>query len=288
MFLKTNIPETTRCFVGDLVDFGDRLSDQPILADRTNQIQAIVTGNRCGHSPDAPRFFSPPESHKRRPAVLDRAIDQWEVVYRKAKKFFKKLATSHIDGRQVRSERREAIAAVSQVLLHYLELSKLRVGFYVGLNKFIHLDIEYIAKKANLSFSRAKRAITALAEAGYIKITRQYKKKEDGTFNGEPSIREIAVQFFVDLGMDVQKLFFARDWKRKKEENAKAKDALKKLKGIVQAVTSFSSHLVSSKTKRQGAPSIGQDLISKALALHRANPERSPGDYLAELQRLNE
>ena len=110
----------------------------------------------------------------------------------------RRTPTSHDNGRQVRSERREAIAAVSQVLLHYLELSTLRVGFYVGLNKFIHLDIEYIAKKANLSFSRAKRAITALAEAGYIKITRQYKKKEDGTFDGEPSIREIAVQFFID------------------------------------------------------------------------------------------
>lgn len=288
MLLKTNIPETTLCFGGDLVDFGDTQSDQPILADRIKQIQAIVSGNRCGHAPDVPRFFCPPESHKRRPAVLDRAIDQWEVVYRKAKKFFKKLATTHEDGRQVRSERREAIAAVSQVLLHYLELSTLKVGFYVGLNKFIHLDIEYIAKKANLSFSRAKRAITALAEAGYIKITRQYKKKEDGTFDGEPSIREIAVQFFVDLGMDVQKLFFAREYKRKKEEKTQAKGALKKLKGMVQAVTSFSNHIVSSKTKRQRAPSMNKDLISKALALHRANPERSPSDYLAELQRLNE
>jgi len=286
--MKTNIPETTISFAGDAVDFGDRMFDALSVKHRTNQIQAIVSGNRCGHAPDAPRFFNPPDHHKRRPAVLDRAIDQWEVVYCKAKKFFRKLATTHADGRQVRSERREAIAAVSQVLLHYLELSTLKVGFYVGLNKFIHLDIEYIAKKANLSFSRAKRAISALAEAGYIKITRQYKKKEDGTFDGEPSIREIAVQFFIDLGMDVQKLFFARDYKRKKEEKAQAKGALKKLKGIVQAVSSFSSRIDSSKMKRQGVPSINQDLISKALALHRANPERSPSDYLSELQRLNE
>jgi hypothetical protein len=289
MFIKTNIPETTVSLAA-YVDFEDKMfdQDQMILNDRTNQIQAVVSGNRCGHVPDAPRFFNSPDHHKRRPTVLDRAIDQWQVVYRKAKKFFRKLATTHTDGRQVRSERREAIAAVSQVLLHYLELSTLKVGFYVGLNKFIHLDIEYIANKAGLSFSRAKRAITALAEAGYIKTTRQYKKKEDGTFDGEPSIREIAVQFFIDLGMDVQKLFFARDWKRKKEEKAKAKGALKKLKGMVQAVSSFSSHLVSSKTKKQSASSINQDLISKALALHRANPERSPSDYLSELQRLNE
>jgi hypothetical protein len=288
MLLKTNIPETTLCLVGDGVDFGDMMSDHSILNDRTNKIQAIVSGNRCGHAPDAPRFFSPPDHHKRRPAVLDRAIDKWEEVYWKAKKFFNKLATFHVHGRQVRSERREAIAAVSQVLLHYLELSTLRVGFYIGLNKFIHLDIDYIAKKANLSFSRAKRAITALAEAGYIKITRQYKKKEDGTFDGEPSVREIAVQFFIDLGMDVQKVFFARDWKRKKEEKEQAKGTLKKLKGMIQAVASFSSHIAPSKTKRHYSSSIDQDLVSKALALHQADPSRSPSDYLKELQRLKE
>lgn len=287
MLLKANIPETTVSLAA-YVDFGDKMfdQDQMILNDRTNQIQAIVSGNRCGHTPDAPRFFCPPGHHKRRPPVLDRAIDKWEEVYRKAKKFFKKLATSHDNGRQVRSERREAIAAVSQVLLHYLELSTFRVGFYAGFNKFIHLDIEYIAKKANLSFSRAKRAITALAEAGYIKITRQYKKKEDGTFDGEPSIREISIQFFIDLGIDVQKLFFARDWKRKNEEKAQAKNGLKKLKGIVQAVTAFSGHIIS-KTRKQGAP-LNQNLISQAITLHRADPSRSCSDYLKELQRLKE
>lgn len=288
MFIKTNIPETTQSLDGISVDFGDRMFDALSVKHQTNQIQVIVSGNRCGHEPDAPRFFSPPDHHKRRPVVLDRAIDKWEEVYWKAKKFFRKLATFHVHGRQVRSERREAIAAVSQVLLHYLELSTLRVGFYIGLNKFIHLDIDYIAKKANLSFSRAKRAITALSEAGYIKITRQYKKKEDGTFDGEPSVREIAVQFFIDLGMDVQKLFFARDWKRKKEEKEQAKGTLKKLKGMIQAVASFSSHIAPPKTKRRIVSSIDQDLVSKALALHQADPSHSPSDYLKELQRLKE
>lgn len=288
MFIKTNIPETTMSLVA-YVDFGDQMFDQDeiILNDRTNQIQAIISGNRCGHMPDAPRFFSPPNHHKRRPTVLDRAIDMWEVVYRKAKKFFKKLATTHDDGRQVRSERREAIAAVSQVLLHYLELSSLRIGFYAG-NKFIHLDIEYIAKKAGLSFSRAKRAITALAKAGYIKISRQYKKKEDGTFDGEPSIREIAVQFFIDLGMDVHKLFFAREWKRKQEEKKRAKESLKKLKGMIQGVTSFRKKTLPVPGK-QYMPLSEQEtmkkkaIMNRAMELHKANPERSWIEYLKEL-----
>ena len=52
--------------------------------------------------------------------------------------------------------------------------------------------------------------------------------------------------------MDVQKLFFARDWKRKKEEKAQAKGALKKLKGMVQAVTSFSGHTCFIKNEKAG------------------------------------
>ena len=64
MFIKTNIPETTLSLVGTGVDFGDRMFDALSVKHRTNRIQAIVSGNRCGHSPDAPRFFCPPESHK--------------------------------------------------------------------------------------------------------------------------------------------------------------------------------------------------------------------------------
>lgn len=288
MFTKTNIPETTLSLVGAGVGFGDRMfdRDEMILNDRTNQIQAIVSGNRCGHVPDAPRFFNPPDNHKRRPTVLDRAIDKLQEVYLKVRTFSGKLATSHDDGRQVRSERREATASVAQVLLHYLDLSTLRVGFSAG-SKFIGLDLKYIAKKANLSVSRAKRAIAALIRDGYIKVSRQYKKKEDGTFSGEPSIREITVQFLIDLGIDVQKLFFAREWKRKTEEKEQAKNGLKKLKGILQAVTSFSGHIISSKTRKQGAP-LDQNLVSQALALHRADPSRSCSDYLKELQRLKE
>jgi hypothetical protein len=289
MLLQTNIPETTLSLVSAGVVFGDKLSDCSILNDRTNIIQAIVSGNRCGHAPNAPRFFNQPDNHKRRPSVLANAIDQLKNVYRRPKKFFRKLATFHPHDRQKRSERREAIASVSQVLLHYLELSTLRVGFFADPSKFIPLDLKYIAKQAGISISRAKRAIADLAKAGYLKLTRQFTKKDDGTFKGTPSIREIAVQFFIDLGIDIQKLFFSREWKRKKDEKSLSKQARQKFRGLVQAVTAFSGRVTSSVVKRHGKSSAtDQTLISRALELHRANPERSPSDYLGELQRLIE
>jgi len=84
----------------------------------------------------------------------------------------------------------------------------------------------------------------------------------------------------------MHRFFCAREWARKKEEKARAKAGFKKLKGIVKAVTSFGGHLIPS-TRKRSAP-IGQDLISQALALHHADPSRTPSDYLKELQRLKE
>ena len=289
MLLKTNIPETTLCFAGAGVDFGDKKpSDRLILNDRINQIQAIVSGNRCGHAPHAPRFFDQPDHHKRRPSVLGNAIEALKVVYRRPKKFFRKLSTFHPHDRQKRSERREAIASVSQVLLHYLELSTLRVGFFANSTKFIPLDLKYIAKQAGISFSRAKRAIADLVQAGYLKLTRQFTKQDDGTFKGAPSIREVAVQFFIDLGIDVQKLFFSREWKRKKDDKSLAKGTKQKLRGLIQAASALGGRVMAT-VKRQGKSSVAdKNLIRMALELHRANPERSPSDYLTELQRLKE
>lgn len=247
-----------------------------------NQIQQIAAGNRCGHFPDAPRFFVRPEKHKRRPSILENAIEKLKDVYRRPKKFFGTLVTFHSHDRQIRSERREAIVSVSQVFLHYLELSTLRVGFYTGSGEFIPLDLMYIAKKANITVSRAKRAIESLVCAGYLKVSRQFTKKEDGTFKGKASIRELSARFFIDLGVDAQSLFFSREWKRKKDEKTVAKDAKKKMSGLMQAVRfGARKRIYSSMVSHK--PAIDPNLIKQALESHRVNPERSCSDYLQEL-----
>jgi hypothetical protein len=289
MFLKTNIPETTLSFAGLGVDFGDttdRLHDQ----DR-KIIQTIkMPGNRCGHVPTSPRLFNRPDHNKPRPHILEQAIEKLKDVYRRPKKFFKKLATFHSSDRQKRSERREAIASVSQVLLHYFDLVTFRVGFYTSSGVFVPLEVEYIAEKAGIHFGRAKRAIAEITKAGYADAVRQFTKKEDGTFQGSASIRKLTVQFFIDLGIDIQKLFFARDWKRKQQAKAADKKNKKKMRGMLQAATSLGGIVKSSfkKVRHHFPKKADKELITNALELHRANPERSPSDYLKELQRLKE
>jgi len=291
MFIKTNIPETTQCFAGRHVDFGDKPSDQPILADRTNQIQAVITGNRCGHSPDAPRSYLRPVHHNERPSILEEALNKAiECFYHKPKKFLQKLWQLHCNLRQQRSERREAIASVLQVVFHYVELETLRVGLFTPDGEFISLDLKYIAKKAGISVIRAKRAMDDLISAGYVEAIRQREKKEDGTFKGLPSIRTVKPILFGDLGLDMVQLNFLREWKRKKNEKAAIKKSRKRMGEIFRAAGTYTKNIVT-KTKNVFKPKDTdkkveqkKSLISKAMALHRLNPAKTISDYLVELQ----
>lgn len=293
MLLKTNIPESTLSFTGPSVDFGDGMSDRAILPNRINKLQVISTfvfGNRCGHVPNDPRFYQRPEHHKLRPVVLEQSIEKIKDLARKPKKGLKKLAR-HVNDRQVRSEQRESLVSVTQVLLHFLDLVTLRVGFYSG-DTFIPLDLEYIAEKAGIHYLRAKRALERLAEVGYITITRQYDKNEDGTFSGKPSIRTISIQFFMDLGIDMAKFCSTREWKTKQLEKKHAKSDRKKIVAMLKAGMQFGKRPLLKKviSKRQTTLAIdtSKDLINKALEMHKANPERLPSEYLKELQRLKE
>jgi hypothetical protein len=269
---------------------GNRINHDPlVIKDQTNKIQAIITGNRCGHVPSEPRFFNRPDHHKARPSVLEKAVERLKDVYRQPKKFFKKLGTFHSNNRQKRSERREAVVSVAQVLLHYLELSTLRVGFHAESLEFIALDLEYIAKKAGISVLRARRALADLIRVGYLKVSRRFDKKENGSFAGFPSIREISIQFFIDLGIDAKQLIFARDWKRKKQEKAKAKATHKKLSGILHAAVALNGNKpVMHSVKKQDAIAVTKAQIEQALALHRLDPTLPPSDYLKALQKRQE
>jgi hypothetical protein len=297
MFLKTNIPETTSCLTGRGIDFRDSHSlNTSILYDQANTLQVqkplVARGNHCGHLPSEPRFYHRPLNHKQRPSVLEKAIKALEGAYYLPKKFLKSFVYLNASRRK-RSERREAVASVSQVLLHYLELSTLQVGFYNAAHQFVRLDLKYIAQKAGITALRAKRALADLAKAGYLTISRQFAQKNDGTFKGRASIRKIAIAFFVDLGIDVQRLFFAREWKRKTHDKSLAKQAKKKLQGMLKAAGA-AGRLLPSVFRSHGHqrlnPSIQktQTLISLALEHHRLNPECSPSDYLKKLQRLKE
>jgi AraC-like DNA-binding protein len=165
-------------------------------------------GNRCGHDKHVPRRTFLPEHHKPRPSILEEAKVRIHQYYFEQKSYLFNLVFK-------RSERREAIRQICEVLLHYVCLSTFRIGYYFK-DQFNPLSLKQIAEKANLSIYRAKRALADLARAGYLNIRLRYRH-ENKKYIPEISIRTLTEQFFVDLGFSLKRLAKKRKWKEKKQ-----------------------------------------------------------------------
>ena len=172
-------------------------------------------GNWCGHRPDLPRFFKTPEAHKARPKVLTWAIDAWSRFYTLPSAYFKELRIHRDSDRQQRTESREALASIAQVLLHYTELASLRVGVPHASEGFRSLTIEFIAKKAGIGLKRAQRAIKLLVRAGYLKMIERFDIKEE-RFIGLAAVKCLTPSFFKACGIKLQLLSSHRILARKR------------------------------------------------------------------------
>jgi|GEM_PF-1239078 hypothetical protein len=206
------------------------LIEPTCLADK----KVLLSGNRCGHDPKSPRCAIFPERHKKRPDILEQAKARLHERYFKPDTFFKDLKNPSC--RQKRSERREAIMSVSEVLVQHCDLETLRVGWYAGklLNKFNPLSLIKIAKLAGMQVWRAKRAMRDMVKAGYLFLKRRFKKTEQGDYYGEFSIRTLSIKFFKHLGFSYSTLELKRHWRRKKTaiEQARNNPVLKELSDL--------------------------------------------------------
>ncbi|CAM4401786.1 MAG: hypothetical protein LEGION0398_MBIBDBAK_00252 [Legionellaceae bacterium] len=212
----------------------------------------LLTGNRCGHQKAAPRFYTP----KKETTILyifNKLIKALGDAYHKSESQFISALNALNTFRNKRSERKEAIVAVSQTLVHYLEAWTLRTGYFDKEGNFTNYTLTFIAREANLinkcpqkrhllaqkiiakeptlqteelqnriddklleaAVNRARRAITDLMDAGYLIVKRHSKITEEGTYKGLASTRELTYRFFKDLGIDAHKIYQLREWKRK-------------------------------------------------------------------------
>lgn len=179
------------------------------------------TGNWCHHDPVTPRFFEKPEEHKARPKILTWAMDAWSRFYTSPGTYFKEIRLYRESQRQQRSESREAVASVAQVLLHYTELASLRVGVPHITNGFRSLTIEFLATKAEIGVKRASRAIKVLKRAGYLKMIERFDTKEGEPgmapqFIGLAAVKSLTPGFFKACGINLQWLSAQRRLARKR------------------------------------------------------------------------
>lgn len=105
--------------------------------------------------------------------------------------------------RVMRFEQREAIGKVLKVIFHYLDLNTMCVGIYHReTDVFVHLSLDFIAKKSGLHIRRAQRAMSWLYESGYIVGYRQsFYDTDTEEYYHKPSIRRVNSKLLFDLGI---------------------------------------------------------------------------------------
>ena len=190
----------------------ERLSYEGVINRRAG---LISQGNWCGHSPTDPRFFKAPEAHKARPKILTWAVDSLRRFYQSPSLYFNELRMYRDSDRQQRSESREALSSIAQVLLHYTELASLRVGVPHATEGFRSLTIEFIAGKAGIGLKRSQRAMKLLVSAGYMKMIERFDVKGD-RFIGLAAVKCLTPSFFKACGINLQSLSAQRGLARKR------------------------------------------------------------------------
>jgi hypothetical protein len=186
-------------------------------------------GNKCGHFPLQPRLYS---SQVKRPLPIYRAIQNANEYYWRPNNYLQDLQ----DIRKKRSERREGIAAVIQVILDYTDLATLTVGIPTK-KEIQYLTLRFIAKKARVNLRRTYRVISCLVKAGYLTIERRCERVGEGLYKGLAAIRKVSAKLFVHLGVEYSILSLTQGWLRKRAEiknyPGKFTGKLKRLGGFI-------------------------------------------------------
>jgi hypothetical protein len=185
------------------------------------------SGNNCGHRPETPRHFVPPENHENRPLILRKIIIDIQKYYQDPGTLPLLNAANESD-RQQRSERREGCMAILGCILHYTDLVTLRVGIPQADGSMTGLTMDYLAEKSELSERRAERAIHDLKAAGIITVHPICKKISNAVYEGKAAIRTVSTHLFTALGrlgwlkQEQQKAIDRRKKKNKKQDQKKA------------------------------------------------------------------
>lgn len=177
-----------------------------------------VTGNRCGHHPKLPRFLIEKDpfevaegesfgddgtGQKRRSRIQYKLIKKIQSYYKNTS-VIPMLNGINGSTRQQRSERREACVALLEAMVHSMDLVSLRIGYpgQRGSDDFIYRTMEYLSEKAQISYSRAKRALKDLKSCGILSVKRKCVKNPDKTYTGLASTKCFSKAFMSLLGFN--------------------------------------------------------------------------------------
>lgn len=200
--------------------------------------QIKLSGNRCGHIPEAPQLYIRPKEQKKTYSSIHIATERLEeYYYQPVNNWLPNLHLRRKTLRQQRSERREAVLALASVMVNHVDMATMRVVRLFN-NKLVELSIKELAAKAHIHLRRAERALKDLKEAGYIDLQYRVEHCADGTIKPKIAIKRLSALFFYHLGVSFEKL--KKEGDRAKKHLAKfSKHARMKASEFKGASTSF-------------------------------------------------
>jgi hypothetical protein len=202
MFGK-NIPSAIGVLCGSDIERGQTFSLDKIISNQDNANQA-KSGNKCGHIRTQLKQYASRITKKPRPILIQKLIQNIPKRYKDRTKWLRAISNR-------RSEREEAIVIVGQAIASYVDLESLEVKYPDNNHIFQHVSIKYLAARTGLGTRRIMRVIEEFVIAGYIAITRQNIKHEDGSIRARTSIRTVSFKFFTHLGVTYKALKKQRD-----------------------------------------------------------------------------
>ena len=177
---------------------------------------ACLTKTDSAHIPSNPRFYERPQHHKRTYDVLHIACERLKDYYFQPRdNWLPNLEFARDSTRQTRSERREAIAAVGQVMANFVDMASLKVAFFKQQGSY-PISVELLAQLAKLSRRRCERALADMKRAGYLAFEYRVKTLPDGSLQPMVAIKKLAKLFFYHLGISFEKLQQVQDYAKKK------------------------------------------------------------------------
>ncbi len=173
------------------------------------------SGNRCGHDPRHPRFFSPPPEHGARPPILCNWIERVRQFYDSPGKipslahalFGRQVAADPAGDhqpRQMRSERREACCALLGSIMHYCDLPSLCVSVPQADGSLVPVALKTLAERAGLGLRRAERAMRDIVAGGLLVPHPRAEHREDGSYVGRAAIRVVPASVFGLFGLEAR------------------------------------------------------------------------------------
>jgi len=185
-------------------------------------------------------------------------MEATQDYYDDPKNHLERIFYSRESDRRQRSESREAVSLVSQVIFNHLDLASMQVVKYTKDGELIPMSVNQIAEEARISERRTYRALDVLKRAGYIEFEYRNKKTGDEII-ALRSIKRISMSMFEHLGIVRDKVAKCINYAREQAEKL-VKKASKEAKKIEYKAKNMLNSL--KKTKGGGVSGVVRNVAN--------------------------